>query len=219
MTRVLEVENLRISFPASERGRVYPVDGVSFWLDRGVDGFRLDALNFLFHSEGLEDNPPLPPHERGGADAPAVNPYGHQRHVYDKNRPEVAGFLRRLRALLNRYPGAMAVGEVGEGKRGLELIAEYTCGGDKVHKCYSFEFLSQEPPTPAGVRSLLDRFEEAASDGWCCWSVSNHDVVRHASRWGEEAADRQAEREMRQRQRYLDQLPLVGGHLYPPVVR
>jgi alpha-glucosidase len=168
------------------------LDTARFWLDRGVDGFRLDALNFLFHSQGLEDNPPLPPHEHGGADAPAVNPYGYQRHVYDKNRPEVIGFLRRLRALLDEYPGAMAVGEVGEGKRGLELIAEYTCGGDKVHKCYSFEFLSQEPPTPESVRSLLHRFEEAAGDGWCCWSVSNHDVVRHASRWGEEAADRQA---------------------------
>ncbi|MDZ5695750.1 alpha-glucosidase [Chelativorans sp. M5D2P16] len=159
------------------------LDTARFWLDRGVDGFRLDALNFLFHSRGLEDNPPAPPDERLGADTPAVNPYRYQRHLYDKNRPEVVAFLKRFRRLLNEYPGAMSIGEVGESRRSLELMAEYTCGGDRLHMCYSFDFLSLEPPTPARIRGMVERFDECAGDGWTCWSFSNHDVMRHASRW------------------------------------
>jgi alpha-glucosidase len=51
------------------------LDEVRFWLDRGVDGFRLDTINFYFHSQGLENNPPLPPERRNDTTAPAVNPY------------------------------------------------------------------------------------------------------------------------------------------------
>ena len=65
-----------------------------FWLERGVDGFRLDTINFYFHSLGLEDNPALPPEERNDQTAPSVNPYNYQDHIYDKSRPENLGFLR-----------------------------------------------------------------------------------------------------------------------------
>ncbi|RVA98014.1 alpha-glucosidase, partial [Mesorhizobium sp. M7A.F.Ca.CA.004.01.1.1] len=51
------------------------LDVTRFWLERGVDGFRLDTINFYFHSQGLENNPPLPPEERNDQTAPAVNPY------------------------------------------------------------------------------------------------------------------------------------------------
>ncbi|UUP16988.1 alpha-glucosidase [Nitratireductor thuwali] len=168
------------------------LDTARFWLDRGVDGFRLDTLNFFFHSAGLEDNPALPPEERNAVSTPAVNPYSYQRHVYDKNRPENLDFLKRFRTLLNEYPGAVAVGEVGESHRGLELIGAYTSGGDKVHMCYSFDFLAPDPLTPAHIRKTLTDFDDSAPDGWSCWSFSNHDVVRHASRWADRTEDRDA---------------------------
>jgi len=168
------------------------LDTARFWLDRGVDGFRLDTLNFFFHSQGLEDNPALAPHERNAVSAPTVNPYSYQRHVYDKNRPENVEFLRRFRKLLNEYPGAMAVGEVGESHRGMELIGEYTSGGDKVHMCYSFDFLAPEPLTPGSIRHTLTHFDGCAADGWSCWSFSNHDVERHATRWADRVEDRDA---------------------------
>src|SRR5690606_2280870 len=62
------------------------LDVARFWLERGVDGFRLDTINFYFHSEGLEDNPPLAPVLRNASIAPAVNPYNYQDHVFDKSR-------------------------------------------------------------------------------------------------------------------------------------
>ncbi len=67
-----------------------------FWLDRGVDGFRLDTINFYFHDRQLRDNPALAPERRNATTAPAVNPYNYQEHLYDKNQPENLAFLRRF---------------------------------------------------------------------------------------------------------------------------
>jgi alpha-glucosidase len=168
------------------------LDVARFWLDRGVDGFRLDTINFYFHSAGLEDNPALPPEQRNDQTAPAVNPYNFQDHIYDKSRPENLEFLARFRAVLDEYPAAAAVGEVGDSQRGLEVVASYTAGGDKVQMCYAFDFLAPEKITATKVRTVLEDFGKAASDGWSCWAFSNHDVVRHASRWGIGEADRTA---------------------------
>ncbi len=160
-----------------------------FWLDRGVDGFRLDTINFYFHDQQLRDNPALAPERRNASIAPEVNPYNWQEHLYDKNQPENLDFLRRFRALLDEYPAATAVGEVGDAQRGMEIQAQYTAGGDKVHMCYSFEFLSGTVPDAARVAEVLTEYEAKIGDGWACWAFSNHDVVRHASRWnlGEDA--------------------------------
>ncbi|TIX41376.1 MAG: alpha-glucosidase, partial [Mesorhizobium sp.] len=165
------------------------LDVTRFWLERGVDGFRLDTINFYFHSQGLENNPPLPPEERNDQTAPAVNPYNYQDHIYDKSRPENLGFLERFRALLDEYPAQAAVGEVGDSQRGLEVVAAYTAGGKRVHMCYSFDFLAPEKISAAKVRTVLEAFGKVASDGWSCWAFSNHDVMRPASRWAASEAD------------------------------
>ena len=168
------------------------LDEVRFWLDRGVDGFRLDTVNFYVHSAGLEDNPPLPPDQRNTSIAPDVNPYNHQDHLYDKNQPENLAFLARFRALLDEYPAAAAVGEVGDAQRGLQIVADYTAGGDRMHMCYSFDFLSSARLTAERVRAVVKEFEDAAPTGWSCWAFSNHDVVRHGSRWADHVVDRDA---------------------------
>ncbi len=157
---------------------------VRFWLDRGIDGFRLDTINFYFHSQGLEDNPPLPPEQRNASTAPAVNPYNFQDHLYDKSRPENLAFLERFRALLDDYPAKASVGEVGDSQRGLEIVAAYTGGGNRVHMCYSFDFLGPDKLNARAIRAVLEEFGRVAPDGWPCWALSNHDVVRHATRWG-----------------------------------
>lgn len=158
---------------------------VRFWLDRGVDGFRLDTINFYFHDKQLRNNPPLPEERRNASIAPAVNPYNHQEHLYDKNQPENLAFLKRFRAVMDEYPAVAAVGEVGDAQRGLEIAGEYTSGGDKVQMCYAFELLSGDPITPARVAEVQEAFAAAAPEGWACWAFSNHDVVRHISRWGD----------------------------------
>ncbi|EAB6718081.1 alpha-glucosidase, partial [Salmonella enterica subsp. enterica] len=165
------------------------LDVVRFWMDRGVDGFRLDTINFYFHSQGLEDNPALAPEDRNAQTAPAVNPYNYQDHIYDKSRPENLAFLERFRAVLDAYPAAATVGEVGDSQRGLEIIAAYTAGGRRVNMCYAFDFLGPDKLDAAGVRKVLEDFGRAAPDGWACWALSNHDVVRHATRWGADEAD------------------------------
>lgn len=159
------------------------LDVVRFWLDRGVDGFRLDTINFYIHDKQLRSNPALPKDQRDASIAPSVNPYNHQLHLYSKNQPENLDFLRRFRAVLDEYPAATAVGEVGDAQMGLEIMGQYTAGDDLVHMCYSFEFLSAERPTAARFADVLTRIDKAAPDGWACLAFSNHDVVRHATRW------------------------------------
>lgn len=154
-----------------------------FWLERGCDGFRLDTINFYFADRHLRDNPPLPKEERNDSTAPAVNPYNHQLHLFDKNQPENLAFLKRFRAVLEPF-GAAAVGEVGDSQRGLEIMAEYTSGGDKVQMCYPFEMLQPGRLTAAHLGDTFARMAKAAPDAWPCWSYSNHDVVRHITRWG-----------------------------------
>jgi alpha-glucosidase len=159
------------------------LDVARFWLDRGVDGFRLDTINFYFADKYLRDNPSLPPELRNDSIAPSVNPYNHQLHLFSKNQPENLDFLRRFRAVMEPY-GAAAVGEVGDAQRGLEIMAEYTSGGDKVQMCYPFEMLQPSRLTAERFVETFARMQAAAPDAWPCWAYSNHDVVRHVTRWG-----------------------------------
>ncbi|MCM5557467.1 alpha-amylase family glycosyl hydrolase [Pleomorphomonas sp. JP5] len=160
------------------------LDVVRFWLERGVDGFRLDTINYYFHDAELRNNPPLAPERRNASVAPKVNPYNHQEHIYSKNRPENLGFLKRLRALLDGYNGRACVGEISDAQRGLEILAEYTAGGDRAHMCYAFEFLDAGRVTAQLVKTVFDKLDGYSPDAWACWAYSNHDVVRHGTRWG-----------------------------------
>ncbi|OUD10887.1 alpha-glucosidase [Marivivens niveibacter] len=159
------------------------LDVARFWLNRGVDGFRLDTINFYMHDAQLRDNPPLPKEKRNANIAPSVNPYNHQEHLYDKNHPENLNFLRKLRAVMEPF-GAAAVGEVGDAQRGLEIMGEYTAGNDLMQMCYAFELLSGDRPTAQFVADVMAQVDDVAADGWACWAYSNHDVVRHVTRWG-----------------------------------
>ncbi|MHB0953505.1 MAG: beta-galactosidase BglA [Allorhizobium sp.] len=167
------------------------LDAVRFWLDRGVDGFRLDTVNYYFHDQEMRDNPPMAAdHDAPGLDAPDVNPYGMQHHLYDKTQPENVEFLKRLRALLDKYPGRTTVGEVGDGARSLKTVAAYTSGGDKLHMCYTFDLLGPDF-TASHIRRCVAAFQASVADGWVCWAFSNHDVERHVSRFIESENERE----------------------------
>ena len=161
-----------------------------FWLERGVDGFRLDTVNFYFCSLGFENNPVVRADEFNASTAPAVNPYNFQEHIYDKSRPENLDFLKRLRALMDEYPGKTTVGEIGDSQHQLEIMAQYTSGDDHLHMAYTFDYLGGEF-SAEHFRNSIAATESQAPDGWICLAFSNHDVVRHVSRWathGQEAA-------------------------------
>jgi alpha-glucosidase len=150
------------------------LDVARFWLDRGVDGFRLDVANCYTHDRALRDNPP------SGLRS-AARPYFMQRHIHDRDRPETFAFAERLRALTDERPGRFLLAELAsDDPEG--AIADYTAEG-RFHTAYAFRFLSK--PFGAGVirkgvEDLLDRAPEA----WPSWAFSNHDFERVASRWG-----------------------------------
>lgn len=159
------------------------LDVERFWLDKGVDGFRLDTINFYFHDLELRDNPVLAPELRNDSIAPTVNPYNHFDHLYDKNRPENIAFLKRFRAVMDEYPAIAAVGEVGDAQYGMKIMSDYTAGDDLMQMCYSFDFLSGSDIEAKRVGDVLKQFAETSHDSWSCWAFSNHDVERHVSRW------------------------------------
>jgi alpha-glucosidase len=153
-----------------------------FWLDRGVQGFRLDTANFYFHDKLLRDNPPWGDRPRTDGTVPPNNPYARQKHLYDKTRPENLGFLKRLRALLDSYPETTSVGEIASDNP-FVTISEYTSGGEGLHMAYLFNLLSPEF-SAQHIRSTVEGLESLIGTGWPCWSFSNHDVTRVMTRWG-----------------------------------
>ena len=157
------------------------LDNVQFWLDRGVDGLRLDAINFCFHDRQLRDNPAKPVELRTGRGFSADNPYAYQFHYYNNTQPENIAFLERLRALMGRYPGAAALGEISA-EDSLATTAEYTRAG-RLHMGYSFELLTEDG-SAGHIRRTIEQLEAQMREGWPCWAVSNHDVQRVVTRWG-----------------------------------
>jgi len=161
--------------------RAAVLDNVKFWLDRGVDGLRLDAINFCFHDRQLRDNPAKPPHERVGRGFSPDNPYAFQYHYYNNTQPENLTFLQELRAVLDRYQDVAALGEISS-EDSLATMAEYT-SDHRLHMGYSFELLTDD--FSAGyIRDTVRKLESQLQEGWPCWAISNHDVERVLSRWG-----------------------------------
>lgn len=157
------------------------LDEVKFWLDKGVDGLRLDAINFCFHDLELRDNPPKPAEKRVGRGFSPDNPYAFQYHYYNNTRPENIAFLEELRALMDQYQDVAALGEISS-EDSLATTAEYTRDG-RLHMGYSFELLTDD--FSAGyIRGTVQNLEAQMLEGWPCWAISNHDVARVVSRWG-----------------------------------
>ena len=157
------------------------LDNMRFWLDRGVDGLRLDAINFCFHDRELRDNPVRPRNARKVTGFKADNPYGYQWHQFNNTQPEMLPFLEEIRALLDEYPGVVALGEISSDDS-TATVAEYTQPG-RLHMAYSFELLSNDS-SPRHIRATVEKLRQRAPASWPCWTISNHDVERVVSRWG-----------------------------------
>jgi alpha-glucosidase len=160
----------------------WALSNMRFWLDRGVDGFRFDTVNYFFHDRQLRDNPA---DYRVKTQAEG-NPYGMQYHLFDKNQPENLAWMERIRALLDEYDARASVGEMGESHHAIRMMGEYTAPR-RLHQCYSFELMGYDY-TPAFFRGKIEEFFKGAPDGWPMWAFSNHDVVRHVGRWAKHGA-------------------------------
>ena len=153
------------------------LDAARFWLERGVDGFRLDAINFTMHDPAFRDNPPAP--DDG---APRTRPYDFQLHVFNKSHADVPRFIERIRKLADRYPDRFTVAEVGG--MGSESEMQRFIGGTSLfHTAYGFNFLYADRLTPALVKEAAEAWPDVAGVGWPSWAFSNHDAPRAVSRW------------------------------------
>jgi alpha-glucosidase len=143
-----------------------------FWLERGVDGFRIDVIHRIAKDPLLRDNPP--------SDRPGPG-YGGQRHVHDENHPDVHALLRGIRALLDEYPERMSVGEVYI--MDPSQVAAYYGRGDELHLAFNFSFLRSKWDAETFARETAEFDALVPVEGWPDVVLSNHDVARHATRY------------------------------------
>ena len=151
--------------------RAEQLDVVRSWLERGVDGFRLDVFNVYFKDAQLRSNP----FKLNG-----IRAFDRQEHIHDFDQPEMDDLLIELRALLDEYDESYAVGETFYPTR--EKIYRYN-GNDKLHAAFDFEFLwSKYRPEPL-LKAIQNWEELSAETGlWPNYVLSNHDVPRTATR-------------------------------------
>jgi alpha-glucosidase len=155
------------------------LEAIRFWLDRGVDGFRLDVFNAYFKHAELPDNPPKL----------GLRGFDRQHHINDVSQPEMMPFLADLRTLLDAYPERYSVGETFLATP--ENASRYM--GDKaLHAAFNFEF-TERPWSSAGFLRSIKNWETALQDGkWPNYVLNNHDTPRSASRYHMEDDDLQA---------------------------
>ena len=153
------------------------LDVMRFWLERGVDGFRIDALNFAMHDPQLRDNPPAPP-----TDKQRTRPFDFQLKTYNQSHPDIPAFIERIRALTDEFDGIFTVAEVG-GDDAVREMKAFTEGETHLNSAYGFNFLYAEALTPQLVCSALAEWPEEPGLGWPSWAFENHDAPRALSRW------------------------------------
>lgn len=156
------------------------LDACRFWLDLGVDGFRLDVCTFYLHDSQLRDNPPNP--ELPTGEHFHFNPYSRQLHTRDIAQPENVRFLERLRALTDAYEDRILLGELHENE-GVRIHRDYTDKG-RLHLAYGYWLLGAHDISAADLADLSETLGHEMGDGWPCWALDNHDFSRAVSRLG-----------------------------------
>ena len=153
-----------------------------WWMEKGVDGFRLDALNHCIHDAQLRDNPPLEGFDRSLSGGRQTHPYYWQRHLYDKTQPEMIPFIKRLRTTVDQYPDRFMVAEIGDDFQ-IKTSVAYTNGPEMLHTAYNFALLGPNIYDPVKLRMIVEEYINEPGEAWPSWAFSNHDVKRVASRW------------------------------------
>jgi len=155
------------------------IDTARFWLERGVDGFRLDAINFAMHDPALTDNPPV---------APGVGkrsrPFDFQHHLHNQSHAAIPAFLQRIQAAIDAYGGRFTVAEVGGEQADAEM--KLFTQGPRLDSAYGFNFLYADRVTPELIHQSMALWPGDPGEGWPSWAFSNHDAPRVVSRWLED---------------------------------
>jgi alpha-glucosidase len=145
-----------------------------FWLDRGVDGFRIDVAHGMAKPDGLPDMVPM-------EDTGLLDDHGPGDRRFDQDG--VHAVHRRIRAVLDRYPGTMAVGEVwvSDDARLAQYLRE-----DELQLAFNFKLLTAEWSVDALRQAITHSLAAVAgTPAPACWVLSNHDRPRHVTRYGD----------------------------------
>ncbi len=160
-------------------------DNVRFWLRRGVDGFRLDAVTTLFEDPRLRDNP-MGVLKTGDFLGP------QQIHKYNQNLPEVHGVLRRLRRLADQYHAVLIGETVGDNEA--ELSQYYGAHNDEIELPFDFLFADVNRLSAPEFRRRIAAWDGNAAHGTPDWFFDNHDQPRELDRYGDKIHNRQIAR-------------------------
>jgi len=152
------------------------LDVCRFWLDRGVDGFRLDASNYFMHDPLLRDNEWFDEH------GIRLDPHAPDQKIYSESHQDIIAFIRRLRTAMDDYPDTFSVAEIGGAMQRENTIA-FTSGDNHLNTAYSFVFLATQELSAATIRDELSDWNQLTSN-YPSWAFSNHDMPRVVSRWG-----------------------------------
>ena len=155
------------------------LDAARFWLDRGVDGFRLDAINFAIHDPSLRDNPPMPP-----GVGKRTRPFDFQDKLYNQSHADILPFLTRVREVMDGYGDRFTVAEVG-GEHADREMRLFTAGSDRLHSAYGFLYLYAGALKRELVEAGEGMWPHGQGEGWPSWTFSNHDAPRAVTRWAE----------------------------------
>jgi alpha-glucosidase len=153
-------------------------DTLRFWLARGIDGFRIDALVALVEDDRLRDNPPNPRY-RPGEDFP----YMRELSVWNIDRPETRELAARMRKVVDEFgDDRVLLAELGVPLE--QTVAYYGGDGGGNQVPFNFELLSAAW-NARGIAGYVDRYLAALPAGaWPNWVLGNHDTPRVASRLG-----------------------------------
>ena len=156
------------------------LDVMRFWLDKGVDGFRMDVIWLMLKDEQLRDEPPNPDDDGKWGD------HGTLKHIYTANMPGIHDLVQQMRSVLNEYDDRMMVGEIYLPLD--QLMLYYGSNLDECHLPYNFQLINSEWNAKA-IRQIVDTYEASLPAGaWPNWVLGNHDQHRIATRVGQPQA-------------------------------
>ncbi len=151
---------------------------IRFWLDKGVDGFRLDASSVYSKDKYYRYNPVK-------FDANDQKKYNNQHHLYNKNLPENHQIIREIRTIIDEYQDRVLIGETFIDSTLYESAVFYGINNDELHLPFTFEF-PFSPWYPGYLQQEIAKKELITPQGaWASYFLDNHDIPRHLSRWVE----------------------------------
>lgn len=161
------------------------LDTARFWLDLGVDGFRLDVINFLTHDRQLRDNPMRPNNVRRPEGASMNDPFFSQINLYNFCRPETIDVLEKIRQVIDSYPGTTTLAEISSAEDAILTSSEYVQGNQRLQMAYNSSLMTEEALTSTRLQQIIERVENyfSSNDGVICWTAGTHDFPRLKSRW------------------------------------